>query len=368
MTSEQIPIERVDAFAYEIPTDGPEADGTLRWSSTTLVVVEVQAGGRVGLGYTYNHHGTAVLIRDKLAETIRGKDALSVRARWQDMLHAIRNLGRPGLVASAIAAVDLALWDLKARLLDIPLVTAFDAVEHRVPVYGSGGFTSYDDERLEAQLTGWLERGIRKVKMKVGEEPERDVARVRRARQVIGPDAELFVDANGAWTPAEALGMAARFAAEGVSWFEEPTTSDDLVGLRTVRYGAPPGMRVAAGEYGYDLYYFRHMLEAQAVDVLQVDVTRCLGATGFLEVAALAAAHSVPISAHTAPAAHLHLCCACRHLLHVEYFHDHARIERLLFDGVVEPVDGALVPDRTRSGNGLTFKRADAARFALDPP
>jgi L-alanine-DL-glutamate epimerase-like enolase superfamily enzyme len=149
-----------------------------------------------------------------------------------------------------------------------------------------------------------------------------------------------------------------------VSWFEEPVSSDDLAGLRLIRDRAPAGMAIAAGEYGFDSTYFRTMLEAGAVDVLQADATRCAGLSGFLEAGVLAAAHHVPLSAHTAPSIHAAACCALAAACHVEYFHDHVRVERMLFDGVLEPVNGALRPDRSRPGLGLEFKKSDAIQFA----
>jgi len=233
-----------------------------------------------------------------------------------------------------------------------------------VPVYGSGGFTSYDDGRLAEQLGGWAEEGIPRVKMKVGRDPGRDVERMRVARDAVGPDVQLFVDANGALSRKEALAFAARAAERGVTWLEEPVSSDDLEGLRLVRDRAPAGMDVAAGEYGYTLPYFQGMLAAGAVDCLQADVTRCEGITGFLRVAALCQARSLELSAHCGPAIHLHPCCAAPALRHLEYFHDHVRIEHRLFDGVAEPVDGALHPDLSRPGNGLELRRADAERYA----
>ncbi len=127
----------------------------------------------------------------------------------------------------------------------------------------------------------------------------------------------------------------------------------------------PGGMDIAAGEYGYDCFYFRRMLEAEAVDVLQLDATRCKGFTGFLRGAAIAASFGCPISAHCAPSLHMHAGCAVRGLRHVEYFHDHARIEQMLFDGFISPVNGQLTPDRSRPGLGLKFKRQDAERFAI---
>jgi L-alanine-DL-glutamate epimerase-like enolase superfamily enzyme len=358
-------VERLDVSVYTVPTDFPESDGTADWDSTTMVLVEAHAAERTGLGYTYGDAATGTLVHEMLAGVVEGRDALAVTASWEALGRACRNLGRPGLASMAIAAVDMALWDLKARLLDLPLATLLDAAHESVPVYGSGGFTSYPDARLVEQLSGWVEQGIPRVKMKVGREPDRDLHRVGVARAAIGEDTELFVDANGALTRKQALRFASAYAeALGVRWFEEPVSSDDLAGLRLIRDRGPAGMDVAAGEYGYMLDYFEKMLAAEAVDCLQADVTRCQGITGFLRVAALCQSRSLELSAHCGPAIHLHPCCAVIPLRHLEYFHDHVRIEQMLFDGVREPVDGELWPDLSRPGNGLELKRADAERYA----
>jgi L-alanine-DL-glutamate epimerase-like enolase superfamily enzyme len=359
------PIERIEVSAYEIPTDLPESDGTLEWNATTLVLVQALADGRRGLGYTFADTATAHLINDKLAQLLNGAGALDVQSCWHKMVRSIRNLGRPGIASMAISAVDVALWDLKARLLDLPLVSLFGKLRDGVAVYGSGGFTSYSLKQLQQQLGAWAGRGMRMVKMKVGREPAQDPRRVRAAREAIGPETELFVDANGAYSRKQALGKAEEFANLGVSWFEEPVSSDDIEGLRLLRDRAPAAMAIAAGEYGYDLSYFRRMLDAGAVDVLQADATRCGGFTGFAAVAALCQARSMLLSAHTAPSLHAPICCALAPVCHVEYFHDHARIEQLLFDGALQAEDGFLRPDPTRPGMGVELKRADAEEYAL---
>jgi L-alanine-DL-glutamate epimerase-like enolase superfamily enzyme len=359
------PVESVGVAAYAIPTDAPEADGTYEWEKTTLIVVELTGGGGRGLGYTYADTATARLVRDLLADVVTGRDALDIPAAWAAMVRAVRNLGRPGIASMAISAVDAALWDLKAKLLGLSLVRLLGAVRETVPVYGSGGFTSYSVERLREQFGGWAEAGFKFVKMKVGARPGEDEGRVRAARDALGPDVQLFVDANGAYDRKQALWFAEAFAGSGVRWFEEPVSSDDLAGLRFLRDRGPPGVDIAAGEYGYDLPYFRRMLDAGAVDVLQADATRCGGITGFLQVGALCEAHGLPLSAHCAPALHLPAGCALGRVCHLEYFHDHARIERMLFDGAAEPVGGELRPDPSRPGLGLEFRRADADRYAV---
>jgi L-alanine-DL-glutamate epimerase-like enolase superfamily enzyme len=356
-------IEKVQANAYTIPTDQPEADGTTHWDSTTLIVVEVSGGGKAGIGYTYTHGCIAKLIESKLAEQVKACDALDPPAAWRAMERAVRNMGRSGLAANAIAAVDTALWDLKAKLLDQPLALLFGRYRDAVPIYGSGGFTTYSDARLREQLSGWVkDDGCRWVKMKIGTNPEQDPHRVKTAKRAIG-DAALFVDGNGAFSVKQALLLAEEFTRQGVAWFEEPVSSDDLEGLQHLRQRAPAGMEIAAGEYGYTIDYFRRMLNAGAVDVLQADVTRCMGFTGWLQVAALCEAHHIDLSGHCAPALHLPAACAAPRFRHLEWFHDHVRIEHMLFDGAPVPRDGAIRPDLSRPGIGITFKRQDAERF-----
>jgi L-alanine-DL-glutamate epimerase-like enolase superfamily enzyme len=362
---DEVSVERIETAVYTIPTETPESDGTLEWDSTTLILAEVTAGGEMGIGYTYGHAAAAVVIRETLASAVLGIDPMHVPAAWERMVRAVRNSGRPGIASAAIAAVDTALWDLKAKLLGVPLVTLLGRARERVPVYASGGFTSYDEGELVRRMVEAVEAGIPRVKMKVGRSPDEDVSRIGAVRRAIGSDAALYADANGALGHKQALDFAYRFADHGVTWFEEPVSSDDLQGLRLMRDRAPPDMEIAAGEYGSNLRYFRRMLEAGAVDVLMPDATRCAGITGFLRAGVLCEAFGVPLSAHTAPAIHLHPCCALPAARHLEYFHDHVRIERMLFDGAREPLEGELAPDPERPGLGLELKRADAERYRV---
>jgi L-alanine-DL-glutamate epimerase-like enolase superfamily enzyme len=351
-------VEELEVLARTIPTDAPESDGTLEWDSTTIVVVEARAGGKSGLGYTYTHDAAARLIEDKLAPLVRGRDVDDVPALWEELGRQLRNIGRPGIGFMALSAVDIALWDLKARLLGVPLVEVLGAVRDEAAVYGSGGFTSYALERLSEQLAGWVEDGIPRVKIKVGRSPDDDPARLDAARAAIGDATALYVDANGAFDREDAVAWAGRYAEQwAVTWFEEPVTSADLDGLSLVRRRAPEGLDVAAGEYAFVPADFRNLLEAGAVDCLQVDVTRCGGITGFLRAAALADHYGLDVSAHCAPQASAHVCCAVPRFRHIEYFHDHVRVERMLFDGVLEPEGGALRPDRSRPGHGLELRR-----------
>jgi L-alanine-DL-glutamate epimerase-like enolase superfamily enzyme len=361
-------VDGVTAAVYEIPTGQPEADGTLAWSATTLVVAHVSGGGRTGLGYTYAASACKPLIEGELAAAIAGHSVLDTGAAWQAMVRAVRNIGRPGLVSYAISAVDTALWDLKATLLGLPVSRLLGATRDEVPVYGSGGFTTYDERAARAQLERWTgELGIPRVKIKIGEswgtEPARDLARIAFARRAIGPEAELYVDANGGYSRKQAVRMARAMADENVTWFEEPVSSDDLDGLREVRDQVTPD--VTAGEYGYDLVYFARMVDAQAVDCLQADVSRCGGITEWQRAAAVAAARGLEVSGHCAPNLHAHVAAAVPNLRHLEYFHDHVRIESMLFDGALDPSGGTLRPDPARPGLGLALKDSDAAAFRV---
>ena len=356
-------IAKVDVSACTIPTDAPEGDGTLQWDSTTLIVCEIHAANQVGLGYTYGNQATAYVADHLAGKCLLHRSALDIPGLHASLLQQVRNDGSRGIASMAISALDIALWDLKAKLLGSSLVDLFGAAHTSVVAYGSGGFTTYSDQQLTAQLSGWVAEGLKNVKMKIGAEPAADLERVRTAREAIGPSTSLFVDANGAYNARQAIAFAEKFEQLNVIWFEEPVSSDDLNGLRRVRDSASHAMEIAAGEYGYDSLYFRRMLEAQAVDVIQLDATRCKGFTGFLEGAAVAASFGCPISAHCAPSLHMHVGCAVPKFRHVEYFHDHARIEATLFDGFIPPRDGELKPDRSRPGMGLVFRHSDAERF-----
>ena len=365
MRLSDIAVERADIAAYTVPTDAHEGDGTLQWDSTTLIVCEIHAADQIGLGYTYGNKAVA-LVADHLAEKcLLHQMALDIPRLHAGMLAQVRNDGSRGIASMAISALDVALWDLKAKLLKCSIVDLLGTANTGVTAYGSGGFTTYSHEQLASQLSRWVSDGLKNVKMKIGAEPARDLDRIRTARKAIGSSTNLFVDANGAFSVRQAIAFARQIEQFNVTWFEEPVSSDDLDGLRQIRDRVPGAMAVAAGEYGYDSRYFRRMIEAEAVDVIQLDATRCKGFSGFLEAAAIAASFGCPISAHCAPSLHMHAGCAVPQFRHVEYFHDHARIEAMLFDGFIPPKDGELRPDRSRPGIGLAFKHPDAERFLV---
>lgn len=360
------PIDAVEVSVYRVPTDGgPESDGTAVWSATTMVLVEISAAGETGIGYTYADEATAQVIESEFRSLLEGADALETGKRFAEIQNAIRNLGRDGITSMAISAVDCALWDLKGKILDAPVCVLLGASRDAADLYGSGGFTSETVPQLREHMRRWVDMGIPRVKMKVGRDPSADVQRVEQAREAIGPQTQLFVDANGAYSRKQAMWFANAFAEVNVAWFEEPVYHQDFEGLCQVRERAPACMDVAAGEYGYGLYHFWQMLQAQTVDCLQADASRCGGFSGLLAVDGLCQTAMMPLSTHCAPHLQLHAALACKMLRHMEYFYDHARIERMFFDGASDPIDGKLWPDLSRPGIGLTLKRADAVRYQV---
>jgi L-alanine-DL-glutamate epimerase-like enolase superfamily enzyme len=348
-------VDAVDVSAYTVDTPEPEADGTLTWDATTAVVVHVHAGGATGLGWTYSSPAAAAVISEELAGVVTGRDPFDITGSWEAMHRHCRNVGTRGLVMQALSAVDIALWDLKARLNDEPLSTLFGQTRPTVPIYGSGGFTSLDDTQLGAQVTTWQAAGCAAMKIKIGEDwgtnLARDIDRVCRLRELAGDDVELMVDANGGYSVAQARRAGAALDDLGVSWFEEPVSSDDIEGLRVVRQALRCDL--AAGEYVSDSYDARRL--APVVDCLQLDATRCGGYTGWLAGAAIAASHNLQVSAHCAPALHTPVAAAVTNLRHIEYFIDHTRLDPKLFDGLTPAADGALTPNTTSPGHGMAL-------------
>ena len=357
-------IRTVKATALIVPTDFPESDGGLSWTTTTLVLVEITAAGKTGIGFTYADPATAQFINEKFSHLLINGDPMDIPSHWCKMFLSCRNLGMSGMVSMAISAIDIALWDLKARILGLPLLGLLGQMKEGIPVYASGGFTSYPIPRLQKQLSEWATQGILQVKMKVGQVPGQDVHRVYCAREAIGEQTELFVDAGGAYSRKEALAMANDFAIYGVHWFEEPVPTEDWEGMHFLRNHAPGGMAITGGQYGSTVTEFQRMIGANTVDILQADATRCGGITGFLKTAALCEAHSIPLAAHGSPTIHLHPGCASSAIPLLEYFYDHVRIEQLFFDGFISPINGLLEPDLSRPGLGIEIKRANTKKFA----
>lgn len=358
-------ISACTAAAYTVPTPEQEADGTGRWSATTVVVVRIEAQGREGQGWSYTEAAAAAVVTDVLAPVLAGADPDDLPALRHAMLVRLRNAGVTGIAAAALSAVDVALWDLKARRMDSPLADLLGRARDTAPIYGSGGFVSYDDGTTIAELEHWLDLGAAAVKIKIGEsfggEADRDLARVSLARGVVGGAVQVFVDANGGYSVKRAVRMGHMMRELDVRWFEEPVSSDFPARLAEVR--RQTAVDVAAGEYVWRVADAAALLAADAVDCLQLDVTRCGGYSGFLECAAMAAGRGLEVSVHCGPHLALPVALAVPNLRHVEYFVDHERVDAALFDGLPDVVAGALVPAEV-AGHGMRV-RAGADRFRV---
>jgi L-alanine-DL-glutamate epimerase-like enolase superfamily enzyme len=356
-------VASVDAAAYRIPTSRPEGDGTLTWDATTWVVVHVTTADPAlpcGVGWTYAPAAAAQVVTTLLADSVCGRPAHEVASAWHAMVRAVRNAGRPGLVGMALSAVDTALWDLRARLLGLPLDRLLGRVNDDVAVYGSGGFTTDPEPLLKVQLEAWAARGFDRVKIKIGESAgtrvDRDLKRVALARRTVGDDVALYTDANGGYSAGQAVRVARRLEDHGVSWLEEPVSSDDHEGLRHVRDHT--SLDVAAGEYGDSLAYYSHLLSAHPVDCVQVDVTRCGGYTEWLRIAALAAAQGLEVSGHCAPSLTVPVALATPGLRHLEWFEDHEQIESRYLEGWRSPQEGRVGPSAD-PGHGYAVREQD---------
>lgn len=349
-------IDKVTTATYRFPTPEPEADGTLSWQSTTAVTVCLQAGGLTGLGWTYSSPTAAGIVRHHLAGTVHDRPALDIAGGWEAMHRAGRNFGTRGLYLQAMSAVDIAWWDLKARLLEVSLPELFGRCHDSAPIYGSGGFTTLTESQLAEQVQWWRSVGCTAMKIKIGESwgsrIPRDLHRVEQLAQLAGPDVELMVDANGGYTVGQARRVGHALDDLGVSWFEEPVSSDDVTGLATLR----DELRcdVTAGEYASDVYDVRALLPA--VDCIQLDVTRCGGYTGWLRGAAQAQAHNMEVSGHCAPSLHAAVATAVPNLRHLEWFADHARLEPLLVNGAPPVHGGAIHPGDSEPGHGMRLR------------
>lgn len=357
-------IDGITVAAYRFPTPHPESDGTLEWDATTAVVAQVHAGERCGLGWTYSGTAAAAVISDNIESVLCGRNAYDVDGAWAAMHRACRNIGTKGIAMQAISAVDIALWDLKAQLLEIPVSVLLGRVRDHVPIYGSGGFTSSTDSEIGQDVAAWKDAGCSAMKIKIGKDFGSDIGwDLRRAtllRELAGPEVELMVDANGAYTSGQAKRVGKELDAIGLRWFEEPVSSDDKAGLAEVR--ACVTADVAAGEYISDAYDASAMVPV--VSCLQLDCTRCGGFTGFLRGCAVAAAHNLDVSGHCAPALHAPVAAAVPHLRHVEWFNDHVRLEPLLVDGAPHVSGGTLEVPTECLGHGMTLA-AGAADYRL---
>ena len=358
-------IREIVANHYLIPLPVALSDsthGTIK--GFELVTVRVRdAGGAEGVGYTYTvgAGGAAVqaLVARELAPLLAGRDADLIASHWQAMWWALHYGGRGGAQALAISAVDIALWDLRARRQGAPLWRVLGGFDPKVPCYAGGIDLDFPLDALLRQTDENVARGFRVIKMKVGRPSlSDDVERVRAMRRHLGPDFPLMVDANMRWSVDEAIRAARALVELHPVWLEEPIIPDDVPGhARIVREG---GLPIAAGENLHTLYEFRQLIAAGGVTFPEPDVTNCGGVTAFMKVCHLAEAFNLPVTSHGAHDLTVHLLAAAPNRSYLEA-HGFG-LDRF----IAQPLrikDGlAIAPDRLGHGIEFDWKALDAAR------
>jgi L-alanine-DL-glutamate epimerase-like enolase superfamily enzyme len=341
-------IAKVDVHLVSAAVPDGIADATRKVETIGFTIVRITTNqGLEGIGVTYHEVGgeaTREVIRRNMAPKLIGRDPLETEAIWQEFFHYLRGIGRKGVMFCALSAVDIALWDLKGKIVDLPLYRLLGGSSPRAPVYASGGWTSYDDDQLVDEMKGMVARGFRSIKFKVGFEggqrPSRDVQRVRKVREAVGPDIRLMVDANNCFDAASAIQLANRIREYDIFLFEEPVFADDMPGLARFRRGTD--IPLATGEHEYTKFGVRDLLLNEAADIVQVDGARAGGYTEMLKCAALTQAWNVRFAPHAMENIHLHLVAAVPNAVFLERLLMFEDVTAQVFKNAPVPVDGFM--------------------------
>ena len=363
-------IQNVTTTVLSIPHLEGIQDATIRHrgQGRTQCYVHILAdNGLQGLGLGGGAQAARELIERTLKPRLLGQDPLHIERLWDEMFWAIRGVGRKGLAFCALSAVDIALWDLKAKFFEVPLYRLLGPYTETVPIYGSGGWTHFSVDELIAEQVGYVERGMRSVKMKVGKDfgqsEREDIQRLAAVREAVGDDVELLIDANNGYYAKQAIRMAAEFAPYRVGWFEEPVLADDIEGLAAVARAID--IPVATGEHEYTKYGFKDLIARGGADIVQPDVGRCGGVTEWMKVAHLAHAFNLPVAPHAYQLVHLHLACATPNLRIVEYLGVVAEMDEIVYRDVPQPEGGMLSPFADKPGLGLALDPVAVDKYAV---
>ena len=367
-------ITDVTTLVLHYPQGKPIQDATIHTppaseSGRTQLFVQIHTDENVtGLGVGIAHPGVRVTIDKTLKSLLIGEDPFAIERLWERMFWRVRSYGRKGIAFCAISAVDIALWDLKAKALGLPLYRLLGPYQERVPIYGSGGWTHFDERELVEEQTGYIERlGVRAVKMKVakdfGRSEREDVRRLAAVRQAVGDEVEVLIDANNGYYAKQAIGMAKRFEDYNVGWFEEPVLADDIQGLAEIARAI--SIPVATGEHEYLKYGFKDLIARGGADIVQPDVGRVGGVTEWMKVAHLAHAFNLPVAPHAFQLVHLHLACATPNLRIVEYLGVSEEGDRVWYTEFPRPKDGWWAPYPDRPGLGLELDPKAVEQYAV---
>ncbi|CAM5630537.1 MULTISPECIES: mandelate racemase/muconate lactonizing enzyme family protein [Streptomyces] len=317
-------VIKAEAYLADIEVETVRTDATQTFLKQETLFVEVTTDdGLTGTGYSYTigTGGRAVLamLRDHLLPSLVGHDSREIESAWRTMYDSTRATMVGAITALGLAAADLALWDLRCLRAGEPLWRVAGGHRSAVPVYDTEhGWLHLGEDELVAGALEAREKGFRGVKVKIGKpSPAEDAARIRAVREAVGPGMDLMVDANQAFTSAEAVRRAALLEPYDVGWFEEPLPADDVAGH--ARLAASTTVPVAVGESVYSLGHFREYLQRGAAGIVQPDVARIGGVTPWLKVAHLAEAFGVEVCPHFLMEIHVSLTAAVSNARYVEY-------------------------------------------------
>lgn len=365
-------IKKIDVHLVSNPISAGYTDATRKVEMIGYTVVRITTDqGLEGIGVTYHEVGgeaTRELILRNMAPKLMDRDPLENEAIWQEFFHYLRGVGRKGLMYGALSAIDIALWDLKGKIVDLPLYRLLGGNRTKIPVYASGGWTSFSDDQLVDEMKGMVAQGYKMVKFKVGVEGgtniRRDVERVRKVREALGPNIELLVDANNCFDAATGVQLANRIREYDIFLFEEPVFADDIPGLARFKRGTD--IPLGTGEHEYTKFGVRDLLMHDAVDIVQVDGARVGGYTELLKTAALTQAWNVRFAPHAMENIHLNLAGAVPNLLFLERLMMFEDITAKTFKNAPVPVNGFMeIPDLPGLGLSLDMdfiREADETR------
>ncbi len=365
-------IESISVASARVPLENVTSFATRTVFARDYGLVRVRAGGIEGIGFCYagSSGGTLVAqaVEQLLAPILLGHDSLLVEGLWQRMFQETLLHGRAGSVMRAISILDCALWDLNARTVNLPLYKYLGAaVDDAVPAYASGGYylEGKTPKKLGEEMAAYVKAGFRAVKMKVGRlSPKEEEARVKAAREAIGPEVELMLDANNAWHDLPtAMRYMERFELYDPYWIEEPFFPDDID--NHARLAKLTRVTVATGEIGAGRWHFKEILDKGAAQILQTDALVCGGVTEWRKVAATAASYGVTVCPHWFHDLHAHLVAATPNARYVEFFPDDQVLNfRRLIDAQLKAKDGMLLLPET-PGLGFGFDEKALALYAL---
>ena len=323
--------------------------------------------GIEGLGIGQASPGVRQVIEAGFKGLILGQDPFDIEKIWNSMYWHASGYGRKGLAICALSAVDIGLWDLKAKALGLPLYKLLGPFTDSVPIYGAGGWTNFTQDELVAEAAAFVEQGIKRVKIKVGKDfgtsEREDIQRLAAVRRAVGDDVTIYVDANQGYYAKQAIYMAHEFEQFQVGWFEEPVLADDIQGLAEIRQAI--SIPVAAGEQESTKSGFRELIARGGVDIVQPDVARVGGVTEWMKVAHLADAFNLPISPHAVQLVHLHTTCAIPNLKVMEYTNTALEGDRIWYTEFPQQRDGMWSPDPSKPGLGLELDPYAVAQWAV---